>query len=82
MAKQLSTYISTKGTPKAAIVLMLPDQVHDVVPAPPEGHAHLMVFDLNGVSLRLNVPTKDTAEAQEAYDGLDAKPELRGYYIA
>jgi hypothetical protein len=81
MAFELSTYVSTKGTHKPALVVLNDKSQSDFAPTPDEGHAHLMIFEVAGVTLRLNVPHKDTAEAQEDYAGLAIKPELRGYFF-
>lgn len=81
---EFRTYVSTKGHHKPAIVVVDESTYNEgtSLEAPEPGRAHLLVFGLNGVSQRQNVPTKETAEAAaaEAGDILD-QPELRGYFF-
>lgn len=80
---EFRTYVSTKGHQKPALVIVDESTFNDgtSLEAPFPGHAHLLVFGLGGASKRLNVPTKETAEAAAAEQGdLLDQPELRGYF--
>lgn len=64
------TYISTKGFPKAAMVIGTPESVLDEtacgghsLPELAEDERHLLIFTFKGVSLRVNVRSQDVALA-------------------